>query len=431
MSKTKKVLAMLLASMLTAASMAGCQNDSSSGGNSGDSGEGQEGTTTVNFYGSSDMGQTVEAEIEAFMKENENIKVEFHSIPNDDYDDKIKVMLSGGSSDIDALWIRTPAQTKQYMNSNVLKDLSPLAEDSGLDLSPIKDTSLVGVSGSDNDFYGLPVSGSCWMIFYNVDLFKEAGVDAPINLTWDEYCDLAKELTHTEGDTTYYGGMCPTWTMNLGASSAGEYLTDDAPLTRTMEYLEILHRMYVDDASHVSVEEMSVDTWDVNAYFAAGNIYMMINGDWTFRLLDGYEPDFEWAAAPLPVFDDVEEGSTVGQSSYLCIPSSCSEDKVDAAYKFIEFYTTSDEGTSVIASFGDVPSYTTDAAMEVYQESVDVEGVEYRFSAKISDEQGTDSHYSAINDAFMEESKLYLLGEQSLEDAMNNFYSLREEALAD
>lgn len=56
MSKTKKVLAMLLASMLTAASMAGCQNDSSSGGSSGDSGEGQEGTTTVNFYGASDMG---------------------------------------------------------------------------------------------------------------------------------------------------------------------------------------------------------------------------------------------------------------------------------------------------------------------------------------------------------------------------------------
>lgn len=82
--------------------------------------------------------KTAEAEIEAFMKENENIKVEYHSIPNDDYDDKIKVMLSGGSSDIDALWISTPAQSKQYMNSNVLKDLSPLAEDSGLDLSPIK-----------------------------------------------------------------------------------------------------------------------------------------------------------------------------------------------------------------------------------------------------------------------------------------------------
>ena len=65
----------MLASMLTAASMAGCQNDSSSGGSSGDSGEGQEGTTTVNFYGASDMDKTAEAEIEAFMKENENTKV--------------------------------------------------------------------------------------------------------------------------------------------------------------------------------------------------------------------------------------------------------------------------------------------------------------------------------------------------------------------
>ena len=63
MSKTKKVLALLMASMLTAASMAGCQNDSSSGGSSGNGGDGAEGTTTVNFYGSSDMDQTVEAEL--------------------------------------------------------------------------------------------------------------------------------------------------------------------------------------------------------------------------------------------------------------------------------------------------------------------------------------------------------------------------------
>ena len=82
---------------------------------------------------------------------------------------------------------------------------------------------------------------------------------------------------------------------------------------------------------------------------------MMINGDWTFRLLGDYEPDFEWAAAPLPVFDDVEEGSTVGQSSYLCIPKSCSEDKVDAAYKFMNSTPHRTKVRRFIASFGDVP----------------------------------------------------------------------------
>ena len=251
MSKGKKGLALLLSFLMVGASLAGCQSSSTPSDDSKPDGSGSgDEVITVNFYGASDMDTVGKAEAEAFMAVNENIKIEYHVIPNDDYDDKIKVMLSGGSSDIDALWIRTPAQMKQYMNNDVLMDLAPLAEKSGLDITPIKDTSLVGVSGENNDFYGLPVSGSCWMLFYNKDLFDAEGKDYPINLTWDEYCALAKELTHDDQK----GGVCPTWTMNLGASSVGEYLTDDAPLERTSEYLEVLHRMYVDDKSHVSVE---------------------------------------------------------------------------------------------------------------------------------------------------------------------------------
>ena len=89
--------------------------------------------------------------------------------------------------------------------------------------------------------------------------------------------------------------------------------------------------------------------------------------------------------APLPIFEGEEEGSSVGQSSYLVISSTSKHP--DEAYKFIEFYCTSPEGTSIIAENSDVPSYTTDEAMEVYKTQVNVPGVEYRFSAKIKDEQ--------------------------------------------
>lgn len=40
----------------------------------------------------------------------------------------------------------------------------------------------------------------------------------------------------------------------------------------------------------------------------------MVNGDWSFRIL---EPEFEYGAAPLPVLEGVEKGTSVGQASYL------------------------------------------------------------------------------------------------------------------
>lgn len=441
--RTKKLIALLLTIVMTSTIFVGCSGSSSATQDVSET-ESSEVTsvpsseeataetpsgekTKIAFYVASDMDVQVDAEIAAFNAQSTEYEVEKHVIANNDYDNKIKVMLAGGSDEIDCLWIRTPAQVKQYMANGVLEDLSSSAEASGVDLSSIINTSLAAVSGEKSDFYGLPVTGSCWMLFYNKELFDKAGVDYPINLTWDEYCDLAAKLTQTGDDgTQYYGGICPLWTMNLGATCVDEYLTDDAPLTRTAEYLQILHRMYVDDASHVSVEEMSAGTFDINSYFSAGNIYMMINGDWEFRLLD---TDFEYAAAPLPIFKDAEEGTSVGQSAYLCMPTSCKNKQ--GAYEFIEYYTTSSEGTTIIAKGHDVPSYSTPEALEAYKKEITADGVDYRFSAKIHDEQGLNDNYSAIDSAFKEETQLYLLDEESLDDAMNNFYELRNQIVED
>lgn len=109
--------------------------------------------------------------------------------------------------------------------------------------------------------------------------------------------------------------------------------------------------MYMDDASAPGIAEMTSGTFDIKAYFEAGNIYTMINGDWMFRLM---EADFEWGAAPLPIFDGEPEGSSVGQSSYLVISSNFKHP--EEAYKFIEYYCTTPEGTTIIAQNHDVPS---------------------------------------------------------------------------
>jgi ABC-type glycerol-3-phosphate transport system substrate-binding protein len=416
METMKKISMLVLAALVMGFTACGGKGSSSVSKQEG-------GNVTINFYLATDHQSFVDKLVVAYNGLNRGIKVVAHYTPNDDYDDKLKVLAASALGEMDAMWIRTPAQTQQYITNNALVDLSPYAAATGLDLGPIKDSSLLGAS-RDGKFYGLPTSGSCWLLFYNKDLFDAKGIPYPVNITWDQYLELTKQLTYTEGKTKYWGGMIPPWTMNLGASAAGEYLTAAEPMPLTRRYAEVLYRAYTGDKSHPGIAEMNTGTWDVNAYFGAGNIYTMINGDWEFSLL---KTDFTFACAPLPVFPGVHEGASVGQSSYYCVSKNSKYPK--EAYDFIEWALTSPAGTTIFAEASFVPNYPTPEALEAYQKNITVPGVEYRFSSQVAPEQGPEPYYSAVNEAFIQELQLYLLNEQSLDAMFKNFYALRKEAV--
>ncbi|MDR2376208.1 MAG: extracellular solute-binding protein [Treponema sp.] len=376
----------------------------------------------INFHTASDMQREVDPLVTAFNARNSGFQVQVNYTPNDDYDDKIKVLVSG-STEIDAFWIRNPAPVQQYISNNALKDLTAYMEESGLDLTPIRDSTLKGAT-KDGRYYGLPTTGSCWMIYYNKDLFDARGIPYPVNLTWDQYLALAKQLTYTEGGKKYWGGVCPPWVLNLGAVAGAEYLTAAEPMPLTRQYSQVLYRMYVEDHSHPDIGEMSVGTFDINSFFAAGNVYMMINGDWTFSLL---ETPFQYGAAPLPVFPGLPGGSSAGSVGFFAVSARSAHPQ--EAYKFIEWALTSGEGTSVFANSKAIPAYPTKDAQATYQRLVSVPGVEYRFSSLINQEQTTESYYASLADAFRQEIELYLLQEQSLDKMFSNFYALRKEII--
>lgn len=411
----KKVVSVILSAVMVLG-MTAC----GSSGNS-EKGEKNSESNVVNVYVGSDLEGTLDDEIKAYKEVNPDVEIVKHVIPNADYDDKIKILLSGGAEDVDVFWVRTPAFANQYRSAGALEDISEYINKSDVDTEKI-DAELTAVSDEEKGIYGLPIYSSCWMLFYNKDLFEQADVPCPTEqMTWDEYCELAESLTKKDGDTQYWGGLCPNWTMNLGAIAAGEYLTDEAPLDKTKEYLEITNRMYSN--SHVSLEEMNNGSWDLNASFENGNVYMMIDGDWGYRDLDC---DFEYGTAPLPVMDGVESKTSVGNACYYCMAKTAKNKQ--EAYNFMEFATTSDEGTSVTARTGNVPSYSTDAAMDAYKESVQIEGIENRFDMTVLPEQSNAENYAAIYEVFKQEAQLYLLGEESVDQCMDNFYNLREQA---
>ncbi|MGB4659816.1 MAG: extracellular solute-binding protein [Mobilitalea sp.] len=373
----------------------------------------------INFYEHTDNEVIARALAEAYMAQNKNVKVNVSIIANDDYDDKITVLLSGGA-DVDVFWVRGGAKLRQLAETGAIYDMSDLITENNVDTSIYG--SMQEAFIKDGSTYGLSTSKSCWLLWYNKDLFDAAGLEYPVNLTWEEYSALAKSLTTED----LWGGVCPNWTMNLGATAVGEYLTDEN-LTRTMDYAKLLERWYITDKSHPSIEEMS-GSFDLNAFFAEGKTYMMINGDWEFLLFGDANPAFEWCAAPLPVFDDAAAESTVGSTS--CFSISAKSEKAAAAFDFIKFCNYSDEGASIYAAHSAVPAFPSDAALAVYNESVTVPGTEYVFSAKVGLEQGLENSYDELNTAFKEELNDALVGNASLEEAFTAYKDRRSEILA-
>jgi ABC-type glycerol-3-phosphate transport system substrate-binding protein len=151
---------------------------------------------------------------------------------------------------------------------------------------------------------------------------------------------------------------------------------------------------------------------------------MMINGDWEFQLLN---KDLNYGVAPMPILPGAPARASVGQASIFAISRNSPHPK--EAWKFIEWCTTSPEGTAIYANFQNVPSYSTNEALAAYKQSVKVPGVDYRFSAVVGPETGNESYYGEINEAFTQEMQLYLLGEKSLDKMFTDFFALRQEII--
>ena len=88
--------------------------------------------TILNFYMPNDMEMTAIPIVESYNASQDKVEVVMSVIPNDGYDDKMKV-LTTGDSDIDVFWIRTPAQAQQYISNGILISLKPFAQAAGLD----------------------------------------------------------------------------------------------------------------------------------------------------------------------------------------------------------------------------------------------------------------------------------------------------------
>lgn len=286
----KRLLAMLMASVLCAGALTGCSSSSSGEAQSG--GESSDGVITIN-YPTAQCGVNTAAPVVAQLVEEFNeeyagkYQIVLEEVPGDaNYVDKIKVQL--GTGDLPPV---------VYGAGYNLLDLA-LAQDLVVDLTPYveadpewkalySETSLA-TNSRDGKIYASSVEGSIVGYFYNKDLFAQAGIDAPAT-TWDEFweqCDKLKAagITPLALDTADSAWVTSLWmgAMVATASDAGlEFMQTMNPTDySTPEMIEAATNVQKMLQEYTTLDAVGGKYEHAANNFLSGQAAMIANGPW-------------------------------------------------------------------------------------------------------------------------------------------------------
>ncbi len=215
------------------------------------------------------------------------------------------------------------------------------------------DTFLPGALTSwqvDGRIYGLPLSYSCWSIFYNQGIFRDHGWKEPH--TWDEFFELCEKIKATGlaplSLTGIYGNYPDAFLRAAYYNLAGAEkwaafnalapgARSDPQYVRAAGILQRITRQYTlrgwEGATHTAAQQA----------FLQGRAAMTVSGSWMISEMEGKIPaDFELGVMKFPVFPDgVADPSTI-QTGADCFFVFATGDarREQAAVDFLRFLTS-------------------------------------------------------------------------------------------
>jgi multiple sugar transport system substrate-binding protein len=316
---------------------------------------------TISFYNynlaSAGLGQDATRELIAeFMALNPNVKVEGIGVPSNEILARVKAdMAAGEQPDVAQLVFRDLIAIATDLGANALEDMVPAKEreehlsgmfPKGLELGKI-----------DGKTYGLAYTFSTPILYYNADLFRQAGLnpDQPPK-TWKEVSSAAKAIRErTRKNGFYPGAYGPadgTFVYQSIIMSNGGKVRDGNRLTfadkDAADAVAMLRGM-LDEGGHAKIDfAAATDT------MAAGNLGMYLYTSAVHSSLKRASTGkYELRVAAMPGFDAKPTAPTNSGSALFVF----SKDplKKRAAYELLKFMTSKKAYTVITSKIGYLP----------------------------------------------------------------------------
>lgn len=365
----------------------------------------------------------VENVVDAYnaLKGKEEIRLEV--VPNDEHSTWMKNY--SDEYGVDIIGLRGNSSLLSLKKQGKLMGLRSYLRESDLDMTAYG--TMINEVSFEGEYYALPTRSTCWALYYNKELFDQAGISYPGYQTWEEYLELAERMTAVEKEGQW-GGYIPPWIYEILALQQGYYLLDD-DLEPVRESLDFFNRAY-HSSSHMPYQYMK-ERENVHRYdFEEGKFAMMVNGEWLVNMLledaaQGKEV-VQWGIAPLPVPEGVDPNVSVGMYQFAGITSVCRDP--EEAFEFLEFLC-GPQGAGIYARNGIIPAYSTSEIREIYKETAGTDQVSVFFDSRTIQEQPMWEGYDQILDIFKEDAGELMEGTYTLDQMMELFVQQREEIL--
>lgn len=325
---TRRMISVLLMMLLlTTTVLSACSNGGGSANTgtgdspSTDSGSKETITLRLTLWGTPGEIDTYQKVIDRFESSHPNVKVKLESIPTD-YDTKLTTMVAG-NEEPDVAMVESATIAFPLAEEGKFLNLEPLLESDANfgaeDLVPN-----ISYYAEPGNMVGIGPGPETFLLYYNVDLFKEAGVEPPSSKametwTWDEFVEAAKLLTLDENGNNatqsdfnpkkikQFGvsganGWWGTWS-NFIFSNGGDFVSEDGQTfgLNQPEAVEALQKVAdLINVHHVAPSPVQAkNVPSTNVALQTKKVAMVIDGQWAN--FDLSKTGVNYDVAPLPV----------------------------------------------------------------------------------------------------------------------------------
>ena len=356
----KKLLHSLLCLVMTAGLVTGCGSSGGGSSASKDSSDKQsskekEEVVIWDYFETDAQKNMMQDMIDGFNKSQDKYTASHTYVPFADYEKQLTLGMSSG--ELPDIVILDGCGMASFIQMDLFGDIS----DANINWDEYMEGPMSSTM-ADGKHYGIPFATNCTALFYNKDIFDDAGITYPDeNTTWKEFREMAKALT--KDGVTGFGNaatgtdegtfQCLQWLYTAG----GDYQN----IGGGIDAYKLMQEMVAEGSW--SKDCVNWTQSDANNNFVAGNLAMQQNGPWQIPGIEKDAPDLNYGVTVLPKKDENSGQATsiLGGENMGAVK----QDNMDGAVAFMEYYDRTDVMVDCMKQYGSFPPKTA-AAQDSY-----------------------------------------------------------------